>query len=227
LLKAVKDADEIENIRASLHLCDVGQAAVLKYAKPGMTEIELFTKLRGEMDAVVGKRIPMMADLVSGQRTFYDGGNPTDKVLNDGDLIISDLTPCLNGYWGDTCNTMTVGKPTAQQIEYFKLIEETLQIGIMAVKPGISANSIDQLLRNNVARAGSYGHHSGHGIGTNFHEEPRIVPYNNMVLVPNMVFAMEPALYINNYGIRLEHVVLVTNTGCEVLTKFQHCFQQT
>jgi Xaa-Pro aminopeptidase len=80
-LRMIKDSEELTFIRAATHLCDIGQEAVLKYGKPGMTELELFTLVRGNMDAAAGKRVPMMADMVCGARTFEGGGNPSDKRL--------------------------------------------------------------------------------------------------------------------------------------------------
>jgi Xaa-Pro dipeptidase len=225
-LKAVKDSDEIENIRKATALCDIGQAAVLKHARAGMTELELFSMVRTEMEASVGKPVPIMLDLVSGARTEDGGGIPSNNIIQHGDLILSDLTPCLNGYWGDTCNTIIIGEPTAEQSKHFKLIQQALQSAIDFIKPGIRANEVDQLLRKHLSSAGGYGHHSGHGVGTSNHEEPRITPYNEMLLEPNMVIALEPAIYRNGYGIRLEHMVIVTYIGCEVLSKFNHQFKK-
>ncbi len=226
-LRMIKDSEELTFIRAATHLCDIGQEAALKYGKPGMTELELFTLVRGDMDAAAGKRVPMMADMVCGERTFEGGGNPSDKKIISGDLILSDLTPCLNGYWGDTCNTVVIGKPTHLQIEHFNLVKEALDSGINAVKPGIRASTIDQLMREHLSSAGGYKHHSGHGVGLAYHEDPRIVPYNDTELVPNMVIALEPAIYHEGYGIRLEHLVVVTQTGCEILSEFNHRFERT
>jgi len=225
-LKALKDSDEIENIRKATALCDIGQAAVLKHAKIGMTELELFSLVRTEMEASVGKRVPIMLDLVSGARTKDGGGIPSNNIIRYGDLILSDLTPCLNGYWGDTCNTIIIGEPTTEQSKHYKLVQQALQSAIDFIKPGIKANEVDQLLRKHLSSVGVYGHHSGHGIGTSYHEEPRIAPYNEMPLEPNMVIALEPAVYRNGYGIRLEHIVNVTTTGCEVLSKFNHQFRK-
>ena len=225
-LKAVKDNDEIDKIRKATALCDIGQASVLKFAKPGMTELELFSLIRTEMESTVGTRIPIMLDLVSGTRTAEGGGIPSNNILQQGDLVLSDLTPCLNGYWGDTCNTIVLGKPTTEQKRFFKIIQEALQLAIDFIKPGVKANEVDQLLRKHIEPAGKYGHHSGHGIGTSNHEEPRIVPYNEMVLNPNMIIALEPAIYTKSFGIRLEHDLLVTETGCEIISKFQHTFEQ-
>jgi Xaa-Pro dipeptidase len=221
-LRIIKDRDEIASIQKAAHLCDVGQEAVLKYAKPGMTELELFSLVRGEMEKAACKRVPMMADLVCGKRTFEGGGNPSSAKIAPGDLILSDLTPCLDGYWGDTCNTVTVGKASPEQRSHFNLIKDTLAKALDAIKPGVRACDIDSLLRKELSRAGQYGHHSGHGVGIAYHEEPRIVPYNQMELKAGMVIALEPAIYSGGYGIRLEHLVVVTETGCEIISEFEH-----
>ena len=162
--------------------------------------------------------------MVSGIRTFEGGGNPSLNRIEAGDLIISDLTPCLNGYWGDTCSTIAIGNPTKQQADHFKMVKEALEIGVNAIKPGVQAKTIDHLMRKHLSSAGQYSHHSGHGVGIAYHEEPRIVPYNDIEFESNMVIALEPAIYHDNYGIRLEHLVVVTDTGCEILSKFNHRF---
>ena len=222
-LRMVKDPDEIECISRAANLCDVGQTAVLKHARIGITELELFSIVRSEMEAFVATRVPLMIDLISGVNTSSGGGLPTNKSLRSGDLILSDLTPCLNGYWGDSCNTMVIGNPSSAQKKTFNLVKEALEIGINSIRPGVQAKEIDRLMRQHI---GNYPHHSGHGIGAMYHEEPRIVPYNSTKLLPNMVIALEPAIYEKDYGIRLEHLVVVTESGCEILTKFQHCFEQ-
>jgi Xaa-Pro dipeptidase len=227
LIRLIKDPDELKLIREATHLCDIGQAAVLKYARPGMTELGLFTLVRGDMDSAAGKSVPMMADLVSGERTGEGGGNPSGRVMKKGDLILSDLTPCLNGYWGDTCNTIALGKPRLKQRELFLKIKETLELGISAIRPGARASEIDRILRKHLAPEGVYNHHSGHGVGLAYHEEPRIVPYNDTELRPNMVITLEPGIYAKESGIRLEHIVVVTRSGCEILSKFDHRFEQT
>ena len=160
-----------------------------------------------------------MADFVSGRATASGGGLPGNKVIKSGDLILSDLTPCLNGYWGDSCSTIAISEPTSAQKKTFSLVREALNRGIDAIRPGIQALEIDRLMRKHT---GDYPHHSGHGVGVEYHEGPRIVPYNRSKLLPGMVIALEPAIYTEDYGIRLEHLVVVTEKGCETLTRFQH-----
>ncbi len=218
-LRSVKDADEIANIRRAAALADIGQESVLKYAKEGMTELELFSLVHREMEASVGFRVPLMSDLSCGAGTNSGGGMPTHTIIRSGDPILSDFQPCFQGYWGDSCNTMVLGSPTAEQRKTFTLVQEALAIGIQAIKPGVPANEIDRQMREHI---GNYPHHSGHSVGTAYHEGPRITPYNDIPLVPGMIIALEPAIYKEEYGIRLEHLMLVTSSGCEVLTQFKH-----
>ncbi|MHA4809755.1 M24 family metallopeptidase [Flavitalea flava] len=222
-IRAVKDRDEIEGIRAAATLCDIGQTAVLKNARPGISELNLFALVRAEMEAAAGKRVPLMADFISGARTSSGGGGPTNKLLDKGDLLLTDLTVCLDGYWGDSCSTLSVGQPDAVRNKDFERVKEALATGIEAIRPGIKALEIDARMRG---LTGDYPHHGGHGVGVLYHEEPRIVAHNKTVLVPDMIIALEPAIYKKDYGIRLEHLVLVTETGSEILTQFKHCFTQ-
>ena len=221
-LRMVKDPDEIDLISKAAGLCDIGQEAVLKYAVAGMTELELFTLVRGAIETAAGKRIPMMADMVCGSRTAEGGGNPSEKKIKHGELILSDLTPCLNGYWGDSCNTIVAGEPTKSQKNTFNLVKEALEIAVNSIHPGVKALEIDRLMRRHI---GNFPHHGGHGVGTMYHEEPRIVPYCETELLPGMVIALEPGVYNDGYGIRLEHLVAVTQTGCRILTRFNHQFE--
>ena len=222
-LRAVKDEDELTHIRQAAALCDIGQHAVMQYASVGITELELFAMVRKEIEASAGMRVPIMADLASGPRTATGGGMPSNRRLAAGDLILCDLTPCLGGYWGDCCNTVAIQHSTPSQKLSFALVKEALDIGIGAIRPGVQAKEVDRLMR---AHIGHYTHHSGHGVGTQYHEEPRIVPYNATELAAGMVIALEPAIYEKDYGVRLEHLIVVTETGSEILTKFEPCFEQ-
>lgn len=222
-LKSIKDPDEIEHIRRAAALADIGQEAVLKYAGTGITELELFALVHRDIEASAGFRIPLMSDLSSGANTNSGGGMPTNKVIESGDLVLSDFQPCLQGYWGDSCNTMVVGTATTEQRRTFDLVKEGLEMGIRAIRPGVHANEIDRLMRKHI---GSYPHHSGHSVGTAYHEGPRITPYNETRLEPGMIIALEPAIYKEDYGVRLEHLMLVTVTGSEQLTQFKHRFEQ-
>jgi len=220
-LRAVKSADEIKLIRSSLRLCDNAQREVRKLLHPSISEIELWGALKAHLEGLAAGRLPVLADLVAGARTAEIGGLPGDYQLQDGDPVIADIVPRLAGYWGDNASTHFVGEPSEALARIYRLVRETLQLGVDAVHPGLRACDLDEMLRAAIREQGYpvYPHHSGHGIGTSYHEEPRIVPYNTATLEPGMVIALEPGIYLpETGGVRLEDVVLVTQDGCELLT---------
>ena len=221
-MRAIKTADELAKIRAALKLCDQAQADVKAHLKPGLTELELWGQMKARLEVSAGQRLPVLADLVGGLRTAEVGGPPTGYALQEGDPVILDFVPRLDGYWGDNAATYFMGEPSAQLRAIYDTVRGALYRGIDAVKPGLRAKELDSLLRNAIRKAGyePYPHHSGHGIGATYHEEPRIVPYNDMALEAGMVIAIEPGVYVPGVGgVRLEHALLLTPNGCEVLTQ--------
>lgn len=220
-IRAIKTPEEIEKIQAALELCDKAQAYVAAQATPEMSEIELWGQMKAYLEVAAGTRLPVLADLVAGPRTADIGGLPGNYRLQVGDAVIADIVPRLNGYWGDNAGTHFVGDPPAELKTIYRIVRDTLRKGIEAVRPGVRAGDFDRMLRAEIERHGYpvYPHHSGHGLGTTFHEEPRLVPYNQLTLQPGMVLAIEPGIYLpGTGGVRLEDVVLVTADGCQVLT---------
>jgi len=168
LLRAVKSAGELDQLRASLALCDAAQIYVRDHVSAGMTELELWGKLKAQIENMVGGRLAVLADLVGGARSGDIGGPPSTYRLQSGDTLILDFVPRFNGYWGDNAGAYFIGEPPAEMRSIYKLVAQTLLRGIDAVKPGVRANAIDELLRNAIRAAGyePYPHHTGHGIGT-------------------------------------------------------------
>ncbi len=222
VLRAIKSDREIDKLRAVLALCDQAQAGVRDRLAVGASELEIWGAMKADLEVAAGTRVPILADLVGGVRTADIGGPPLDYALQAGDPVIFDVVPRLEGYWGDNAATYFVGEPAEELSKAYTVVAEALRRGIEAVKPGLAAGELDGLLRAAISDAGYevYPHHSGHGLGTSYHEEPRIVPYNDLKLEPGMVLALEPGVYLPDVGgLRLEHAVLVNRDGCEVLTR--------
>jgi Xaa-Pro dipeptidase len=216
LLRAVKSESELAGVRGAIALCDVGQAAARRVVRPGMSELEAWSEIQGAMDSAAGTRLPLAADFVTGPRTAEIGGGPSSRVIEAGDLVICDLGPRTSGFCGDSCSTLAVGAPTDAVIEAHARAVETLELLISQVKPGLEAGELDAIGRSSGL---DYPHHTGHGIGFAYHEEPRIVPGSRLVLEPGMVIALEPGTYREGWGLRVEWVVVVTETGCDVLSR--------
>jgi Xaa-Pro dipeptidase len=220
-LRAVKTPEEIDKLRAALRLSDLAQEAMRIAVQPGVTELELYEKVKANVEYEVGGRVPVLLDLVAGLRTADIGGPPSNYTLQPGDPVMLDFVPRLDGYWGDNCAGYFVGEPSAELEKVYNVVKGSLQAGAEAIRPGLKAQDLDALVRGYIRGAGyePYPHHTGHGLGTIYHEEPRIVPNHNMELEPGMVLVLEPGIYLAGVGgIRLEDAYLVTPDGCEVLT---------
>jgi Xaa-Pro dipeptidase len=214
LVQAVKDPDEVELIRASIALCDVGQREARGRAEPGMTELELWTLVRGAIEREAGARTSILADLVAGPRTGQTGGAPEGRAMAEGELVLCDLVPRRAGYWGDSCATFALGEPSAEAVKRHRDARERLERLRDEVRPGVVAGELDAIAREGL----DFPHHSGHGLGADWHEEPRIVPGSSTVLEQGMVVALEPGSYGEREGARVEQVLLVTADGCEILS---------
>jgi Xaa-Pro aminopeptidase len=215
LLRAVKDADEIERLRAAIRLCDAGQAAARTALRAGATELEAWSAVQAAMEAEAGERLSLLCDFASGERSAEIGGPPGPRTVREGELVIVDLVPRLAGYCGDSCATVAVGEPPAEARSAHERCVEALERGLGALAPGRVAGELDALVREGL----DYPHHTGHGVGVAAHEEPRIVPGSETVLEPGMVVALEPGTYPGPWGLRVERLALVTEAGSELLSR--------
>jgi Xaa-Pro aminopeptidase len=212
--RAVKDPDELAALRAAVAVCDAGQRAAREHARPGVSELELWARVRAAIESAAGGRTSVVADLVSGARTADVGGAPGERVLAEGDLVLCDLVPRVAGYWGDSCATFAIGEPDAAARTQHTAARDALARGLDALRPGLRAGDLDALVRAGL----DYPHHTGHGLGADWHEEPRIGPGGSTVLEAGMVVALEPGVYADGRGVRCEQVAVVTGGGCEILS---------
>jgi Xaa-Pro aminopeptidase len=213
--RAVKDADEITALRAAIAVCDAGQRAAREAAEAGRTELEVWAAVHAATNEAAGGRTPILADLVSGERTAEGGGSPAGRRLAAGDPVLCDLVPRVGGYWGDSCATFTVAGEASPALRAAPArVRAALARAVELVRPGARARDVDAAIRDGL----DYPHHTGHGVGTAYHEEPRVVPDAGAVLEPGMVVALEPGVYGDGFGVRLEQVVLVTPDGAEILS---------
>jgi Xaa-Pro dipeptidase len=213
--RAIKDPDEIDALRAALRACDAGQHRLRELAVPGVTEIELFGAVRSAIECAAGARTPLLADLVSGERTGGMGGPPTARTLAEGELVLCDLAPRVAGVWADSCATVVVGGEASREDRHAHArVRAALERALDRARPGVRAGDLDTAVRLDLG----YPHHTGHGIGGSYYEQPRLVPGADTILAPGMVIAIEPGLYGDTTGIRLEHVLLITTDGADDLS---------
>jgi Xaa-Pro aminopeptidase len=220
--RLTKTPAEIEVLRRAAALTDVGQQALLEALAPGITELELFGAIRLAMEAAAGAQLQLSADLLSGERTLDVMGPPGPRRLHEGDPVICDLVPMLDGYWGDSCTTPVVGEPTDEFARLHATVRSALEHAAEVMRPGMTAGEVDAEVRGIVERAGYRNPiHSGHGIGVESVEAPRIVPGDPTPLEPGMVLMLEPGGVLEGVAAaRLEWMFLITDEGAETMSSF-------
>lgn len=217
--RAIKDASELALIERAAELTTAGQQRFRDRLAIGVSEIELFSEVHGAMEKVAGERVPVLADLMFGERCLQIGLPPTDRALRADELAMCDLVVRRDGYWCDSCVTLCSTAPSTGARRIHDAAMSALEVGIRQARPGVTAGQLDSFVRERMAHAGyDYDLHTGHGVGASGHEEPRIVPGATLMLEEDMVIALEPGAYVDPDGVRVEHVIVVTPEGGRVLT---------
>ncbi|NQU74332.1 MAG: aminopeptidase P family protein [Candidatus Omnitrophica bacterium] len=218
-LRLFKDDTEIKKIKATATIAKKALAA-LKIRR-GATEKEIAQ----ELDCLIrlfGADAPAFPTIVaSGKNSSRPHAAVTNKTVRKNEPVLIDFGVNLNMYNCDLTRVFILGKMNALS-DIYVICREAQQRAIEMIRPGISAKDVDKAARDYITTKGfgkSFGHALGHGIGLSVHELPQISLKGHEVLKPNMVFTVEPGIYIEKVGgIRIEDMVLVTKKGCEVLT---------
>ena len=159
----------------------------------------------------------------SGPRTGYPHGVATDRTLRAGEPVMIDIGVTVDGYGSDLTRTVHLGPPAAEFAEVHALIERAMEAAIRGVRPGRAGREIDALARAEIDRAGygeRFGHGLGHSVGLQGHEPPNFAPAETAELASGMVVTVEPGVYLpDRFGVRTEDMIVVTEDGCEVLTR--------
>lgn len=235
ILKATKTAVELEQMRLNAQIAEAGFLAAPAVIREGLREAEIAALIHSEFE-----RCPN-AELAQRSYGYYycmSGPNSAkaaaafartrQRQVRRGDLVMIHANTCSDGYWSDITRTFTVGEPTEQQADMQGAMMEARQAALDAIGPGVSAKRIDGAARDVLEKHGygkEFKHALGHGVGfaaANANGHPRIHPASPDVLEAGMTFNVEPAIYVDGYGgMRHCDVVVVTQAGAEVLTKFQ------
>ena len=221
--RMTKTADEVDALRRSAEVTATGQRRFVECARPGISELQLFSEVRAAMETTAGERIAVAGDFLSGrERTAAVWGWPSTRVLQTSDSVLADLAPRVGAYWGDSCSTVVLGSPNDGQMRLFNAAREALELAVAEMRPGMSAAAAHRMIHGSIRRAGfDYKHHTGHGIGTAVHEHPRLAEGEAEVLRAGMVLMVEPGAYDPAIGgARAEWMLYLTQTGCVPLAPF-------
>jgi len=222
-LRAVKNCDEIELIKSAQAITDSTFQYILNQIEVGKTEreialgMEFFARKQGS-DGIAFDFI-----VVSGQNSSLPHGVPTDKKLRKGDFITMDFGARVGGYCSDMTRTVALGEVTEKQRTVYNTVLTAQKMALEGIKAGAVCKEIDAVSRNYINMSGfegCFGHGLGHSLGLEIHESPAFNTRDTSVLSSGTVMTVEPGIYIENeFGVRIEDMVVVTDTGYENLTK--------
>ena len=219
----IKTPDEIKIMKRAAKATEKVFASVLPFILQGATEREIAGRMEDLALKIKGVSALAFPPIVaSGPNGFEPHAEITDRLIISGDLVTVDFGVTIDGYMSDMTRTFIIGKLTAKQSRIYDSVKRAQAAGIKAAKAGMPCAALDAITRGIIRKDGFeeyFIHTTGHGIGTEIHEDPRIGEHSEAVLEAGMVVTIEPGIYIEGLGgVRIEDTIVITETGCEVIT---------
>ncbi len=222
-LRMVKDLEEIKSIEKAIDIHTHALDETLAWLYPGVTERDWAIEFEYRVKLYGAEALSFETIVASGYRSAIPHATSSPVPLPPNSPVVFDHGVIAEGYCSDETATFFTTPPSHELREIYQVVREAHDQAIEAVRPGIAASAIDGVARGWIENAG-YGKHfthgTGHGVGLEIHEFPFISSKDKTILRSGMVFTIEPGIYLNGKaGIRIEDMVLVTDTGCRLLTK--------
>jgi Xaa-Pro aminopeptidase len=221
-LRALKDADEIQLLRNAVELSAKLFRPLLRSMHSGLAESAIAAKLESMARKAGADGMSFQTIIASAERSALPHGVASAAKLPSTGFVVLDYGIVLDGYCSDMTRTVHLGKAPVEARALYVAVLEAQLAAISAVRPGATAGEVDQAARQELRRARLdrfFSHSTGHGVGLEIHELPRLAPRNDAILRPGMVVTIEPGVYLpGKCGIRIEDMLLVTERGYEVLT---------
>jgi D-alanyl-D-alanine dipeptidase len=216
MLRAVKDAAELERLAAAGAAADATYEEIRKVPFGGRRETDVAADIADLLRRFGHSQVDftIVASGPNGANPHHEAG---DRVIQRGDMVVLDFGGLKHGYGSDTSRTVHVGEPDDEERTVHDIVRAAQEAGFRAVRPGVACQDVDRAARAVIAEAG-YGeyfiHRTGHGIGVTTHEPPYMFEGEELPLVPGMCFSVEPGIYLpGRFGVRIEDIVTVTEDG--------------
>ncbi len=225
-LRKAKEPWELELIRRACQMAAEGMRVASELVEPGRTELEVAGEVERAMRRAGSEAHPFDVIIASGPNSALPHARCSERRFKKGDLVVVDIGATCGGYVSDMTRTFVVGEPEPWQEEVHELVKRAQEEGRGAVRAGVKACDVDRAARAVIEGAG-YGqffvHSTGHGLGIEVHEPPRLSPGSEEELGANFTITVEPGVYLpGRGGVRIEDTVLVLPDGHEVLTRFPY-----
>ncbi len=225
-LRSVKDEDEVATMREAARLAEGSLAEVLKLVRPGVRENDLAAEIEFRMRKKGAAGASFETIVASGPRSALPHARPSEKRVGRNELVVFDLGAILRGYCSDLTRTVHVGRASARVRKWYNAVRDAQEAARGAIHPGAKAADVDAAARNVLRRSGLaryFVHGTGHGLGREVHEMPRLGRNSGAVLRAGQVVTLEPGVYVEGVGgIRIEDDVAIGAAGTESLTQFSH-----
>lgn len=224
-LRAIKDFNEINEMRQAVRIAQDALKAILPAIKPGNSEKEIAAELTIQLlREGSDSELPFAPIVASGPNSANPHAFPTDRKIQQGDLVVIDWGARSNGYCSDLTRTFAIGEISSEFRKVYDTVKHSNEAGRSAGAPQKNAGAVDQAAREVIEKAG-YGkyftHRTGHGLGLEDHEVPYIFGENQEILDAGMTYTVEPGIYVPGVGgVRIEDDMLVTTVGSESLSDF-------
>jgi Xaa-Pro aminopeptidase len=227
--RLVKDDDELKLIRDAVNLGAKLFDRALEVLRPGTKETEVAAEMELVARRAGATEMSFPTIVAAGERSALPHGRASDQIIAQGGFVVCDFGVILRGYCSDQTRSVWVGPATDEARRVYQAVREAQQAAIDAVRPGITTGEVDAAARKVLRKAGLgqfFTHSTGHGVGLEIHEVPRVAAEQKEILRASMVITIEPGVYFpGKWGVRIEDMVAVTASGCEVLTPTPKDFQ--
>lgn len=221
-LRLRKDDGEIDRMAAAAAIADAAFAEIRARLAEGPTEAEFALELDTTMRRLGAEDVSFDTIVASGPNGARPHHRPGTRRLVEGDLVVLDFGALVDGYHSDMTRTIMIGEPTPTQQRMYDTVKEAQAAGVAAVRAGVAARDVDAVCREIIAAAGwaeAFSHGTGHGVGLDIHEDPRVASTSAATLVDRCVVTVEPGVYLPEHGgVRIEDTVVVTEDGCRPIT---------
>jgi Xaa-Pro aminopeptidase len=222
-LRAVKEAGELESIRRAAEVTSRAYERLASEPFGGRRELDLAWRMRELFHELGADAEAFLTIVASGPNGAFPHAEPTERVVQEGDLVVVDAGAAVDGYCADCTRTFACGEPPAELRRAYDVCLAAREVGVAAVRAGALAREVDATARDLIEAsefAGRFGHGLGHGVGIEVHEEPMLTAEAGDVrLETGNVVTVEPGIYLEGLGgVRIEDLVAVTDDGAEVLT---------
>jgi Xaa-Pro aminopeptidase len=220
--RMVKDATEVQCIRRAVELGAGLFRGACRKIRPGMTEVEVAAAMEYEARCAGAEGMSFPTILAAGPRSAIVHGRASDARIPRRGFVVCDFGVILAGYCSDRTRTVHVGRPSVEARRVYEAVLEAQLAAIATVQPGVTGAEVDGAARRVLRQqklVRYFTHSTGHGLGLEIHEAPRLAAGQNDPLKPGMMITIEPGIYVpGKWGVRIEDVVMVTSSGCEVLS---------